>query len=130
MRDERTTVSPFSILACLWLSTAARDRADMGSPWVPLIMTQTLFGSVVLHLAGLNQQAFGNVDVAEVLGDLGGVHHRTSDEAHFAAVLAGDIDGELDAVNRRREAGDEQDAAACAKRLRQTCGGRCVRSGV
>ena len=44
MRDERTTVSPFSIFACLWLSTAARDSADMGSPCVPLISTQTFSG--------------------------------------------------------------------------------------
>jgi len=45
MRLERTTVSPFSIFACLWLSTAARDSADIGSPWVPLINTQTFSGA-------------------------------------------------------------------------------------
>jgi len=53
MRDESTTVSPFSILACLWLSTAARDSADMGSPWVPLIITQTFSGAKFFMSPGL-----------------------------------------------------------------------------
>ena len=37
MRELRMTVSPASILACLWLSTAARLSALMGSPCVPLM---------------------------------------------------------------------------------------------
>ena len=34
-----TTVSPASMCACLWLSTAARLSALIGSPCVPLIST-------------------------------------------------------------------------------------------
>jgi hypothetical protein len=41
-RAEQTTVSPASILANLWLLTAARESADMGSPWVPEISTRSL----------------------------------------------------------------------------------------
>ena len=43
-RELRTTVSPGSTRACLWLSTAARLRALMGSPCVPLISTMISSG--------------------------------------------------------------------------------------
>ena len=35
MRELSTTVSPGSTEMCLWLSTATRDSADIGSPCVP-----------------------------------------------------------------------------------------------
>ena len=38
----------------------------------------------VLHLAGMNQQALGNFDVAEVLRNLRRVVHRAADEGDFA----------------------------------------------
>jgi len=64
----------------------------------------------ILHLAGMNQQAFGNVEVAQILGDFGRAVHRAANERHFPSVLKGQIDGQPDAVNRRREARDEQAA--------------------
>ena len=39
MRELSTTVSPASMWACLWLSTAARLSALIGSPCVPLMST-------------------------------------------------------------------------------------------
>ena len=65
-------------------------------------------GREVLHFAGMNQHAFGDLDITQVFGDLGGILHGAADETDFAAVLARHVDGQLDAVNRRREAGDEQ----------------------
>ena len=56
----------------------------------------------------MNQQAVGNFDVAQVFGDLRRVVHGAADEGDLAAVLVGQFHGQLDAVNRRRETGDEQ----------------------
>ena len=41
MRELSATVSPGSTEMCLWLSTATRDSADIGSPCVPEISTVT-----------------------------------------------------------------------------------------
>ena len=68
------------------------------------------FRGKILHLAGIDHQAVGNFDVAQVFGDLRGVVHGAADEGDFAAVLVGEFDRELDAVDGRREAGDEQPA--------------------
>ena len=37
-----------------------------------------LFRGEILHLAGIDDEALGNFDVAEIFGDLGGVVHRTA----------------------------------------------------
>ena len=68
------------------------------------------FRGEVLHLARVNDQAFRDFNVAEVLCDFGGVVHRSSDESDFAPVLVREFDGEIDAVNRTGEAGDEKTA--------------------
>ena len=56
----------------------------------------------------MNQQPVRHLDVAEVLRDLGRLHHGAADQRDLAAVLEGLIDRQLDAMDRRREAGDEQ----------------------
>ena len=66
------------------------------------------FRREVLHLAGMDQHALGNVDIAQVFRDLGGIVHGAADETDLAAVLARHVHRQLDAVNRRRETGDEQ----------------------
>ena len=38
------TVSPGTILILRWSSTAMRDRAAIGSPWTPVVMTVTCCG--------------------------------------------------------------------------------------
>ena len=55
-------------------------------------------------------QTVGNLDVAEVFGNLGGVVHGAADESDLASVLVRQFDGQLDAVNGRREAGNEEPA--------------------
>src|SRR5579864_7014927 len=57
------------------------------------------FGRKILHLARIDEQAFGHFDITEVFGDLGGVVHGATDEGDFASVLVGKFDGKLDAVN-------------------------------
>ena len=58
------------------------------------------FRREILHLAGIDDEAFGNFDVAEVFGDLGGVVHGAADEGDFAAVLVREFDRQIDAVDR------------------------------
>ena len=53
-------------------------------------------------------QAVGNVDVAEVLRNLGALHHGAADDGDFAAMLAGQVESNADAVDGRREAGEEK----------------------
>src|SRR2546423_619527 len=64
------------------------------------------FRREILHLAGIDDEAFGNFDVSEVFGDLGGVVHRAADDSFFSSVLVREIYGEADAVDRTTEAGD------------------------
>ena len=89
MRELRTTVSPASMWACLWLSTAARLRALMGSPWVPLMRIMRCVGRIVAHLAGIDDEAGRDFDVAEVLRDFGALHHGAAEDDGLATVLAG-----------------------------------------
>ena len=67
-----------------------------------------LFGRKILHLAGMDQQALGNLDVTEVLGDLRGVVHRAPGERHLASVLPRHLHRQLDAMDGGRKTGDEQ----------------------
>ena len=60
----------------------------------------------VFHFAGMDHHAVGNLDVTQVFRDFGGVLHGAADEADLAAVLSRHIHRQLDAVNRRREAGE------------------------
>src|SRR5581483_12159681 len=56
----------------------------------------------------MDEEAIGNVNVAEISGNLGGIRHRAAHEGHFAAVIIGEFNCELNAVNRGRKAGDEE----------------------
>ena len=38
---EMITRSPAWISTCLWVEKAMRKRADMASPWLPVVMIQT-----------------------------------------------------------------------------------------
>ena len=52
MRELSTTMSPGVTEICLWLSTATRESADIGSPCVPEISTVTFEGFVVITSCG------------------------------------------------------------------------------
>ena len=78
-----------------------------------------LLGRVVAHLAGIDDEAGGNVDVAEVLRDLSGLHHGAADDGDLAAVLAGQFQGDADAVDGGGEAAEEELLLGAAKRSRR-----------
>src|ERR1700674_468115 len=71
----------------------------------------------VLHFTGMDQHAFGNLDIPEVFGDLGRILHGAAEETDFAAVLPRHVDGQLDTVNGGRETGDEQTPLGADKYL-------------
>src|ERR1017187_8831500 len=71
----------------------------------------------VFHFAGMDQHALGNLDITQVFGDLGRVVHGAAYETNLAAVVPRHVNGELDAVDRGREAGDEQTPLGADKYL-------------
>src|SRR5579885_877860 len=64
----------------------------------------------VLHFARVNKQALRDLHVAQVFGDFGRGVHGAPDEGDLAAVLPGEFDGKLNAVDGGRETGDEEAA--------------------
>ena len=56
----------------------------------------------------MNQQSVGRVNIAEVLGDLRRLHHGAANQTNLAPIFEGLLHGQLDAVDGRRETGDEQ----------------------
>ena len=50
----------------------------------------------------------GDVDVAEVLGNLSALHHGAADDGDFAAVGARQFEGDADAIDGRGEATEEE----------------------
>src|ERR1700733_11419997 len=59
------------------------------------------FRREVLHLAGIDHEAVGDFDVAEILSDLGRVIHGAADEGDFAAMCVREFNGQLDAMDGR-----------------------------
>src|SRR6185369_10384842 len=67
-----------------------------------------LLRRIVLDLLRVNEGVRGKIDVSEVLGNLRRFGHRSSNQCNLPVVLMSQFQRELDAVDRRREAGDEQ----------------------
>src|ERR1017187_9493667 len=67
-----------------------------------------LLRRVIAHLSRLYDEAGGNVDVAQVLSDLGALHHGAADDGYFAAMRPRQLHRDADAIDRRGEAGEEQ----------------------
>ena len=57
------------------------------------------FRREILHLARMNQQSFGNLDVAQVFSDLRRAGHGTANECDLATMLPGQLYGQLDAMD-------------------------------
>jgi hypothetical protein len=79
-----------------------------------------LLGRVVAHLAGIDDETLGNIDVAQVLGDFGAFHHGAADDGHLAPVGLSQIQGDADAVNGGREATEEELLFGARKNLVET----------
>ncbi len=57
------------------------------------------FRREIFHLAGIDYQAVGDFDVAQIFGDLRRIVHGAADEGDFAAVRVGEFNGQLNAMN-------------------------------
>jgi len=65
----------------------------------------------------MNQQPFGNFDVAQVFGNLGRTGHRTADKRHFSTVFPRQLDSQLDAMDGGGKTGDEQPPLGAGEHL-------------
>ena len=77
----------------------------------------TCSGGIVADLAGGDEGRGGQLDVAQVLRNLGGLGEAASYQGDLAVELVGHLGGQLDAVDGRRKAGDEKPAAGVEKDL-------------
>ena len=68
------------------------------------------FRRKIFHLAGIDDEALWDLDVAEIFGDLGGIVHGAAEEGDLAAMLVREFDRQIDAMDRGRKARDEQTA--------------------
>ena len=115
-RREYDRISLFNFGVFVIINRSARQRRH----WFALGAADedaNLFRWEILHLPGMNQHALGDLYVTQVFGDFGRILHRAADETDLSAVLPRHVDRQLDAVNGRREAGDEQASLGAGKHL-------------
>src|SRR5271157_5333414 len=88
MRALSTTVSSFSTEMFLWLSTAMRESADIGSPCVPDASTTTLFGAACMMSCGqienLLQPGNGRTEARDDQAPLGAMEDVFQPRPHRA----------------------------------------------
>jgi len=110
MRDERTTGVAFFNLCVFVVVDGGAGEGGHGLALGSADEDADFFRGEILHLAGIDDEALGNFDVAEIFGDLGGVVHRAAEEGDLATVLVGEFNRKIDAVDGRGETGDEETA--------------------
>src|SRR4029077_16998801 len=76
-----------------------------------------LLSRPVVELARRDEQALGDLDVAERAPDVDVLAHRAPDERDLAPVRGGGVDDLLDAVDVRREARDDDAPGAAEEEL-------------
>ena len=85
---------------------------------------------IVLDLARIDDQSLRQVEIAKVLRDLGGIIQRPPDDRNLAAMLMRQLHRQPNAVNRRREATEEQLLLSPARRSRPAAAARRFSLGV
>ncbi len=113
-----TTVSPGTILNCLWSRTDRRASADIGSPCEPVVITTTCSGGYSSISSSLMTVSGGNAQIAELAGEVDDVAQRAAEERDLAAEAHRLVDDLLDARHVRGERGDD-DAARRAREDRR-----------
>ena len=108
MRELSTTVSPGVDAGVLVVVHGGAAQRAHGLALGAADQNHQLLGREVAHLAGIDDQPLGNVDVAQVLRNLGALHHGAANNGHLAPMLAGQVQGNPDAVDRRGEATEEE----------------------
>ena len=82
----------------------------------------------VHHVLRAQQDAIGNAEQAERVGDLGDRDHAAADDRHAAAVFLRQVEHQLDAVNRGAEAGNHDRGFSARLKISSMRGARRARS--
>ena len=113
---EMITVSPFMTSTAGFSCAAMRDRADSGSPWLPVHKHRNPVGRQQVDVLRPHQQTVGHVQVAQVRGDVDVLDHAPPDDGHRPSVSRGRVHDLLDAMDVARERGDDDAALAPERR--------------
>ena len=96
-----------------------RVSAEVGSPWLPVVMTTTSSAGVVLSSLTFSVISRGKIEVAALAGHLHVVHHAAAGDEDLPARHVGRVDDLLDARDQGREGCDDDAAFGAAQDLRQ-----------
>ena len=102
---EMITRSPAWISTCLWVEKAMRKRADMASPWLPVVMIHTFVLGQGLDVVDVHHDPFGDVGVPQFGGHPHGVLHAPAGDGHFPAIAGGHVDDLLESGHVGGEGG-------------------------
>ena len=86
---------------------AIRERADIGSPWLPVTRQATSDGRCDLISDSRMTRPAGYRQVAEALGELRRLDHPPAEERDLAAELRRHVHEDLEAVHAGGERGDD-----------------------
>ena len=81
-----------------------RDSADIGSPWVPVVISTTCSGAHHLGGGDVDQVGIGHSQESQLPGDAHVAHHRSPDERHPPAQCDCGIDDLLHPIHIGGEA--------------------------
>jgi hypothetical protein len=81
--------------------------ADMGSPWLPVEITQTCPGGRSPHVVDVDQGMVGDAQQPHLPGQADVLLHRQAERRHLAAEGHGRVGDLLDPVDVAGEAGDD-----------------------
>src|SRR5579862_5109472 len=105
-RTENDRVAAFDAGVLVVVDGGAAERAH-GLALSSADEQHELFGRKIAKLAGIDDEARRRVDIAKILRDLSALDHGAADDGHLAAMLAGEVERNADAVDGRREAAEE-----------------------
>ncbi len=74
----------------------------------PADENQHVLGGIIVDLPGVDHQAWRNVEVAEILRDLGRLDDRASNDGNLAAMGLRQVEGDANAIDRRGETAEEE----------------------
>ncbi len=115
------------------LFVVVHGDAGEGAQWLPLAaggQDEHLLARQLPHLAQFDQGVVGNGQIAELAGDGGVGHHAATVDEDFAVAGERCVDHLLDAVNIRREGGDDDAAGAMRQDFGEGFPHRSLREGM
>ena len=59
-------ISRFHLYIFRCIFAAIRDRAAMDSPWLPVVISTSLFIRIIFHLLNINERIFRNIQISQL----------------------------------------------------------------